>query len=70
MTLTRNKQRVYVEDAVEFAKQSETYRKVIAHRMECRDWRTQFCLECFGGGLTQFTKDLAKESKKGGENES
>ncbi len=40
---------------------SDTYRKVLKHRMKCKKWGKEFCLECFGGGLTKFTKDLEGE---------
>lgn len=53
----------YNEGLVE---QSKTYRKVLTHRKKCIDWGTYFCLECFGGGLTKFTKDLEKEFLKRG----
>lgn len=39
----------------------ETYRKVLQHRKNCELWGKGFCLDCFGGGLTQFTMDLDKE---------
>jgi len=48
----------------EFSYWSDTYRKVIDHRGNCQKWKTQrFCLDCFGGGLTKFTKDYFKELK-------
>ena len=57
--MKRNK--TYIEDSEEFAKQNKTYRKVLQHRKKCKKWGKEFCLECFGGGLTQFTNDLLKE---------
>jgi len=43
---------------------SETYKQVIKHRESCKKWGKEFCLDCFGGGLTQFTENLRKEFKK------
>ena len=42
-------------------RESETYAKVLEHRKTCHKWGTAFCLECFGGGLTNFTKNLEIE---------
>ena len=60
--------KVTIEDAMEFARESKTYREVLAHRRKCEKWGKSFCLECFGGGLTTFTKNLneekASQSKK------
>jgi hypothetical protein len=53
--------KVYIEDAEEFAKKSETYRLVLEHRQKCKNWGKKFCIECFGGGLTLFTKNLLDE---------
>ena len=55
------KDKVTIEDAVEFKQLSKTYSKVLAHRKKCKKWGKEFCIECFGGGLTQFTRDLEKE---------
>ena len=52
---------VYTEDAEEFMKQSKTYRKVLKHRRNCEKFGKEFCLKCFGKGLTQFNKDLQTE---------
>jgi len=30
------------------------YKKVLEHRKKCWKWGKSFCLECFGGGLTNF----------------
>ena len=46
---------------------TETYRNVLKHRKTCSYWNNEkhkdchICLECFGGGLTQFTEDLFRE---------
>lgn len=43
----------------------ETYKKVLTHRNYCPKWRSGLvCLDCFGGGLQKFTKDLLDEMKK------
>jgi hypothetical protein len=52
----------YQEDCEDFMRESKTYRKVLEHRRKCDKWGKGFCLECFGGGLTKFTKELAKEN--------
>ena len=40
----------------------QAYRKVIAHRQKCKKWENnEKCLECFGGGLTEYTEALLKE---------
>ncbi len=44
--------------------QSKTYRKVLRHRTNCDKWKKEFCLECFGGGLTRFFKNLKKENQR------
>lgn len=49
------------EDAMEFEVESRTYAHVLEHRRKCKKWAKEFCLDCFGGGLTQFTKDLEME---------
>lgn len=55
---------IFIEDAEEFAKQSKIYRKVLEHRRTCPKWGKGFCLECFGGGLTNFTRMLEEEFYK------
>ncbi len=49
---------------------SETYKKVMRHRATCKSWLAwrdnkpaPLCLQCFGGGLTLFIEDLARELK-------
>ena len=56
------KLKVFIEDAEDFMRESQVYRKVLEHRRTCEKWGKCFCLECFGGGLTLFTKNLQKES--------
>jgi hypothetical protein len=43
---------------------SRTYQSILEHRRNCTKWGKQFCLECFGGGLTIFTLNLRLELKK------
>lgn len=52
---------VYIEDCEEFMKESKTYAMVLEHRIKCPKWGKDFCLDCFGGGLTLFSKNLIKE---------
>jgi hypothetical protein len=53
-----------IEDLEEFSKQSETYKKVLSHRKNCDKWGKEFCLYCFDGGLTNFSKHIEKEILK------
>ena len=53
--------KIFIEDAEEFAKQSKTYKEVLEHRRTCKSWGKEFCLDCFGGGLTKFTENLQEE---------
>jgi len=55
--------KVYIEDAEDLIRESKTYRKILEHRRKCSKWGKKFCLECFGGGLTLFTKNLMDEVK-------
>lgn len=50
-----------VERAGLFAERSRAYRLVLAHRRTCKKWSKEFCLQCFGGGLLTFTKELEVE---------
>jgi len=45
----------------ELAKSGKTYRKVLLHRISCPKWEKKFCLDCFGGGLTEFVNNLIIE---------
>lgn len=47
-------------DQIELSKY-KAYRDVLKHRKTCPKWGTGFCLDCFGGGLTTFTKRLERE---------
>ena len=42
---------------------NKTYRKILEHRNNCRKWTKEFCLECFGGGLTRFLANIEEESR-------
>jgi hypothetical protein len=50
--------------------ETETYKKVLEHRKKCNHWHFGNavgygnCLECFGGGLTLFTKNLFEEMRR------
>lgn len=44
--------------------ESETYRKILEHRRHCPKWTKDFCMECFGGGLTIFSDKLWMESQQ------
>lgn len=44
-----------------FIENSETYKKVLRHRNWCPLWGKSMCLDCFGGGLRNFVKDLISE---------
>ena len=43
---------------------TKTYHKILEHRGDCLKWGREFCLECFGGGLTKYTENLFEELKK------
>ncbi len=55
---TQAKKEVYRED---FMIESKTYRDILEHRSTCKKWGKEFCLDCFGEGLTRFTKRLDTE---------
>lgn len=44
--------------------ENETYRKILEHRGNCPKWTKEFCLDCFGGGLTRFLRDMETEHHK------
>ncbi len=52
------------EEIIDFMRISETYRKILDHRRSCKEWGKEFCLKCFGGGLTIFINNLDKEYSK------
>ena len=44
--------------------ETKVYQKVMNHRNHCIHWRDgTLCLECFGGGLTRFVRNLLDELK-------
>ena len=47
-----------------FEQENKAYKKVLEHRHNCPKWGEEFCLECFGGGLTKFRKDFDDEFNK------
>lgn len=50
-------------DTATLLRDTKAYKKVIKHRNTCPDWGNQFCLKCFGGGLTKFVNELFTEIK-------
>jgi len=44
-------------------KDIDAYKIVLEHRGRCSKWGKEFCLECFGGGLTQYKSDILKQLK-------
>jgi len=42
-------------------KKLNCYKEVLEHRRRCDKWGKEFCLECFGGGLTKFLETIKKE---------
>lgn len=53
--------KIYIEDAEDLMRESKTYRDVLKHRNTCKKWGNEFCLKCFGGGLTNFLKQIKIE---------
>lgn len=45
-------------------RETETSKKILEHRNNCKKWNKKFCLDCFGGGLTQFAKNIDEELRK------
>ena len=41
--------------------ETKAYKEVLAHRKNCKKWGKDFCLDCFGGGLTQFVEKITDE---------
>lgn len=52
------------EELFEFMRRSKTYRKVLDHRRNCGKWKKEFCMKCFGDGLTIFLRSLVDEVYK------
>jgi len=46
----------------DFFDNSKTYQTILEHRRNCDKWMKEFCLDCFGGGLTQFISKLDDEA--------
>ncbi len=61
--------KVYIEDAEDLMRESKTYRKILEHRRTYPSWTKDFCLDCFGGGLTQFTRGFKEEFALGRKND-
>jgi hypothetical protein len=57
--------KIYIEDAEDLMRESKTYRKILEHRKNCPKWTKDFCLDCFGGGLTLFIKQFKEEFASG-----
>ena len=53
--------KIYIEEAEDLLRESPTYKEILEHRKECPKWGKDFCLECFGGGLTKFLNSVRKE---------
>ena len=45
-------------------KESPTYLKILEHRKNCQKWGKEFCIECFGMGLTKCREDFLEELKQ------
>ena len=43
--------------------ESKAYNEGLKHRIDCKKWGKEFCLNCFGGGLTRFGKRLSEEKQ-------
>ncbi len=41
---------------------NKVYRKILEHRNNCPKWTKEFCMDCFGGGLTKFMSNLEEDS--------
>ena len=40
---------------------NKTYEKILEHRRKCKKWGNDFCLDCFGGGITKYTENIILE---------
>lgn len=69
---TKNRKKYFVGEITRAEKctgieQLDVYKEVLEHRNYCSRYRSgRLCLDCFGGGLTKFTRDLLSEMKKKG----
>ncbi len=43
---------------------NKVYRKILEHRNNCPKWTKEFCMDCFGGGLTRFLSNMEEEKLK------
>ena len=48
-------------DTEDIMRESGTYRDILEHRKNCPKWTKEFCMDCFGGGLTLFLGKLKYE---------
>jgi len=56
-----NEIKIYIEEAEDLLRKSPTYKRILEHRRKCKKWGKEFCLECFGGGLTHFLNNIRDE---------
>ena len=49
-------------DAEDIMRESITYLSILEHRKTCPRWTKEFCMDCFGGGLTRFLAKLKDEN--------
>ena len=43
---------------------NKAYIKVLEHRRTCSKWGKEFCMQCFGGGLTRFINNYIEEDEE------
>jgi hypothetical protein len=48
-------------DAHELTLGTKADRDVMNHRCNCPKWGKEFCLDCFGGGLHKWLRNLFKD---------
>lgn len=41
------------------------YNEVIRHRQKCPKWGKEYCVDCFGGGLSRFCSGVMKSFDSG-----
>lgn len=51
------------QEASKLVSPSDAYKTVKKHRLTCPKWEKEFCLDCFGGGLTRFLEKLLIEKQ-------